>query len=126
MEHHGKSVCDGYAKIPTHAIHDAVRENAVIDRTTRPLELYLAQHKQRPAIQKHLNVGWETARDFWCCMDASKFTKSVVADAETGKNWESTSDQEMVGMCEDADLVDIERPLRAGHLFCACDPCSLR
>lgn len=50
VEHHGKSACDGYANVPTHAIHDAVRTGAIIDVSTRSVVHYLAQHKQRPAI----------------------------------------------------------------------------
>lgn len=62
--------------------------------------VHLAQHKQRPAIPKHLKLGWETAdRYFWCYMDHAKFTKrSLLPDAETGQNWKSKSDQEMVGV----------------------------
>lgn len=71
--------------MPTHAIHDAVRTNAVLDPTTHKCVRYLAQHKQYPSIPKQFKRGWEAAnRYFWGYMPPAKFTKYSVPDAKAG------------------------------------------
>lgn len=83
----GKSSCDGYANVPTHAIHDAVRTNSVLDPTTHKCVRYLAEHKQHPYLPKHLKPGWEAAdRYFWGYIPPAKFTKYTVPDAEPGNH----------------------------------------
>ncbi|KAL3918123.1 MAG: hypothetical protein SGPRY_006136 [Prymnesium sp.] len=40
-------------------------------------------------------------------MPPAKFTKHAVADAEPGKGWNSKSDQDFVGLCEDERKFDV-------------------
>lgn len=58
-------------------------------------------------------------------MPPCKFTKRSVPDAEAESKWQSKSDQEMVGMCEDAALADKMGPIKAGRLFCGCGACTM-
>lgn len=121
--HHGKSGCDGYSNVPTHAIKDAIRSGHIINPTTREMVLYLAVHKQFPSIPKHMKRGWESAdRYFYGFMDSSKFTKFAVPDADA-KGWGSKSFGEKVGLCTDRAKAEKEGPLHVRHSFCACKPC---
>lgn len=121
--HHGKSGCDGFSNVPTHAMQDAIKTGTMLNPTTREMVLYLAENKQEPSIPKHKKRGWEAAdRFFYGYMDSRLFTKFAVPDA-VASGWGSKMFGEKVGMCADPSRAEKDGPLHVRNLFCACIPC---
>jgi hypothetical protein len=92
-------------------LHRAPISVALINPGTRELVLYMAEHKQEPAIPKARKNGWEAVdRYFWGYVDTARFTKAAVPDADSWKG--SKSFHEYVGRCADRQRAESIGPLQ--------------
>lgn len=119
IEYEGKGPCDGYSNVPKHALRHAIESGALINPGTRELVLYMAEHKPYPSIPKERKNGWEAVDRFlWGYIDTSRFTKTVVPDADSWKG--SKSSHEYHGCCVDRRRAESDGPLQVDTMYIYC------
>lgn len=119
---HGKGACDGVSNVVSHAVREAQKAGHLLDPGTRELILYLAQHKQTPAVAKLRKDGWWTVgRIFWGFYDTKLFTQSRVPPAKGFDG--SATKHEIIGCSRDKDKAMRDAPLMVRNLVCACSSC---
>ena len=120
---HGKNICHPLLNMILAALRNAVANEQIVDPGTRALVLWLAEHKQLPAVPKKKKEGyWAIDHIYYGYLHPSLFTYSAVPEAKGFSG--SAEKHRFVSTCMDPQTAREIGLLGASTAACGCAECA--